>query len=138
VIQLASWWVISIRAVFLPSSFGPYCNIIVLRRWVIFGRIAEFHLLTLQPFLSLAQHFHFFHVARFLCVCMRACTQVEIGLLYSTMYTKYSFLDDLLFISLFWKLSVDLPFSLFCPFGLSLGCIPHNTRFKVMTCHFFP
>ena len=29
---------------------------------------------------------------------MRACTQVEIALLYSTTYTKYYFLDDLLFI----------------------------------------
>ena len=99
-------------------------NFIVLRCWVIFGRIAELYLLTLQPFLSLAAAFSSFHVTRFLCVCVRAYTQVEIGLLYSTTYTKYIFSTTSSFISPFWKLSTGRPFSLFCPFGLFLGCIP--------------
>jgi hypothetical protein len=91
--QLANWWLISIRADLL--YFWP---LIVCLVGFFFWRTVELYLP--QPSLSTAFS-SLIHVARFSRVCMRMCTQAEFGLLYSTTYTKYSLLDDLLFISPF-------------------------------------
>jgi len=76
--QLASWWLISIRADFTSFYFffGLY-NFIVLARWVFFLKVCR---ASLTPSPCFQQHYH-------LLTAFRACTQVEIGL-YCTVWSR--------------------------------------------------